>query len=129
MKRALAKKEAFNQILKRLETPNAERLIEKARTANRLAKAAPDARARRRAYRVKVDALLNLRRCFPTHTSGHDGPTHPILRHRQICLAANWRAMRSARARVCLRLLKTGTRYGTLNKTLHLKIYERSSSR
>lgn len=69
MRRAQAKKEAFNQILKRLEAPNARRLIEKAHTANRLAKAAPDALARRRAYRVKVDALLNLRRRFPTHTS------------------------------------------------------------
>ena len=69
MKRLEVKTQTFNQILKRLETQNAERLIEKARTANRLAKSAPDSRARRRAYRVKVDALLNLRRRFPTRTS------------------------------------------------------------
>src|ERR1041385_875807 len=69
MKRAQAKKGAFNQILKRLEAPNAERLVENAPSATRIAKAAADARARRRAYHVKVDALLTLRRCFPTHTS------------------------------------------------------------
>src|SRR5947209_16643962 len=69
MKRAEAKTQTFNQILKRLESQNAERLIEKARTANRLAKSAPDSHARRRAYRVKVDALLNLRRRFPSRTS------------------------------------------------------------
>ena len=45
MKRAEAKTQTFNQILKRLETQNAECLIEKARTANRLAKSAPDSRA------------------------------------------------------------------------------------
>ena len=77
MRRAQAKKEAFSQILKRLEAPNAQRLIDKARTANRLAKSAPDARARRRAYRVKVDALLNLRRRFPMHTSVTRDPHIP----------------------------------------------------
>ncbi len=69
MKRAEAKTQTFSQILKRLETQNAERLIEKARTANRLAKSAPDSRARGCAYRVKVNALLNLRRRFPARTS------------------------------------------------------------
>jgi hypothetical protein len=77
MKRAEAKTSTFNQILKRLETQNAERLIEKARTANRLAKSAPDGRARRRAYQVKVDALLNLRRRFPAHTSVTTDPRIP----------------------------------------------------
>jgi hypothetical protein len=77
MKRGQAKKESFNQILKRLEAPNARRLIEKARTANRLAKSAPDARARRRAYCVKVDALLNLRHRFPTRTSVTTDPSIP----------------------------------------------------
>lgn len=69
MKRAEAKTQTFKQILKRLESQNAERLIEKARTANQLAKSAPDGRARRRAYHVKVGALINLRRCFPARTS------------------------------------------------------------
>jgi hypothetical protein len=68
MKRPGAKTQTFNQILKRLETQNAERLIDKARTANRLAKSAPDSRARRRAYRVKTEVLLNLRRRFPART-------------------------------------------------------------
>ncbi len=69
MKQTEAKTQTFNQILKRLETRNAERLIEKARAANRLAKSASDSRARRRAYRVKTDALINLRRRFPARTS------------------------------------------------------------
>jgi hypothetical protein len=77
MKRAEAKTQTFNQILKRLETQNAERLIEKARTANRLAKSAPDSRARRRAYRVKVGALINLRRRFPACTSVMRDPHIP----------------------------------------------------
>src|SRR5436853_4600475 len=77
MKRPEAKTQTFNQILRRLETQSAERLIEKARTANRLAKSAPDSRARRRAYRVKVDALLNLRRRFPTRTSVTTNPRIP----------------------------------------------------
>jgi hypothetical protein len=84
MKRAEAKTQTFNQILKRLEPKNAERLIEKARTANRLAKSAPDSRARRRAYHVKVDALLNLRRRFPARTSVTTDPRIPsfvIVRH------------------------------------------------
>ena len=77
MKRSGAKTQTFNQILKRLETQNAERLIEKARTANRLAKSAPDRRARRRAYRVKTEALLNLRRCFPARTNVMTDPRIP----------------------------------------------------
>jgi hypothetical protein len=77
MKRAEAKTPTFNQILERLETQNAERLIEKARTANQLAKSAPDSCARRRAYRIKVDALLNLRRRFPAHTSVTRDPRIP----------------------------------------------------
>lgn len=77
MKRPGAKTQTFNQILKRLETQNAERLIEKARTANRLAKSVPDGRARRRAYRVKIEALLNLRRRFPARTSVMTDPCIP----------------------------------------------------
>jgi hypothetical protein len=77
MKRAEAKTQTFNQILKLLEAQNAQRLIEKARTANRLAKSVPDSRARRRAYRVKVDALLNLRRRFPARTSITPDPRIP----------------------------------------------------
>ena len=84
MKRAEAKTQTFKQILKLLETRNAERLIEKARTANRLAKSAPDSRARRRAYRIKVDALLNLRRRFPHTYQCYDGPAHSVLRHRPV---------------------------------------------
>lgn len=77
MKRAEAKTQTFNQILERLETQNAERLIEKARTANRLAKSASDSRARHRAYCVKVGALINLRRCFPARTSVTTDPRIP----------------------------------------------------
>jgi len=79
MKRAEAKTQTFNQILKRLEPQNAERLIEKARTANRLAKSALDSRARRRAYRVKTEALLNLRRRFPARTSVMRDPRIPTF--------------------------------------------------
>ena len=77
MKRAEAKTQTFNQILKGLEIQNAERLIEKARTANHLAKSASDSRARRRAYCVKVGALINLRRCFPAPTSVTTDPRIP----------------------------------------------------
>jgi hypothetical protein len=77
MKRTEAKTQTFKQILKQLETTNAQRLIERARTANRLAKSAPDSRARRRAYRVKTEALLNLRRRFPTRTSVMIDPRIP----------------------------------------------------
>jgi hypothetical protein len=77
MKRAEVKTQTFSQILKRLESQNAERLIEKARTANQLAKSAPSSRARRRAYRVKVGALINLRRCFPARTSVTTDPRMP----------------------------------------------------
>jgi|GEM_PF-3556616 len=77
MKRTQAKARTFRQILARLETQNAERLIEKARTANRLAKSAPDACARSRAYRVKVNALLGLRRRFPSNTSVRTDPRLP----------------------------------------------------
>jgi len=77
MKRAEAKTQTFNQILKRLETQNAQLLIERARTANRLAKSAPDSRARRRAHRVKVDALLNLRCRFPARTNVRIDPRIP----------------------------------------------------
>jgi hypothetical protein len=79
MKQAEAKTQTFNQILKRLEPQNAERLIEKARTANRLAKSAPDSRARRRAYRVKTEALLNLQRRFPARTSVMRDPRIPTF--------------------------------------------------
>jgi hypothetical protein len=77
MKRLGAQSRTFNQILTRLEAQNAERLLKKARAANRLAKSAPDGRARRRAYRVKVDALLNLRRRFPARTSVTTDPRIP----------------------------------------------------
>ena len=77
MKRTEAKTQTFKQILKQLETRNAQRIIERARTANRLAKSAPDSRARRRAYRVKTEALLNLRRRFPARTSVKTDPRTP----------------------------------------------------
>lgn len=77
MKRRGAQSRTFNQILARLESQNAERLLEKARAANRLAKSATDGRARRRAYRVKIDALLNLRRRFPARTNVTTDPRIP----------------------------------------------------
>jgi hypothetical protein len=79
MKRTEAKTQTFKQILKQLETRNAQRLIERARTANRLAKSAPDSRARRRAYRVKTEALLNLRRRFPARTRVMADPRIPFF--------------------------------------------------
>src|ERR1700759_3634483 len=77
MKRTQAKTMTFRQILARLEAQNAERLIEKARTANRLAKSAPEACARSRAYRVRVTALLSLPRRFPASTSVMTAPPIP----------------------------------------------------
>jgi hypothetical protein len=98
MKRTEAKTQTFNQILKRLETGNAQRLIEKARTANRLAKSVPDSRARRRAYCVKTEALLNLRLRFPARTSVMADPRIPSFVISRIHLAANGCAMRAARS-------------------------------
>lgn len=77
MKRLGTRPWTFNQILTRLEAQNAERLLTKAHAANQLAKSVPDARARRRAYHVKVDALLNLRRRFPARTSVTTDPRIP----------------------------------------------------
>lgn len=104
MKRADAKTQTFNQLLKRLETQNAERLIEKARTANRLAKSATDSRARRRAYRVKVVALINLRRYFPARTSVMTDPRIPsfvIVRYDSPQIGARCGLHAPAREFVC----------------------------
>jgi hypothetical protein len=79
MKRTETKTQTSNQILKRLEPQNAERLIEKACTANRLAKSVPDSRARRPAYRVQTQALLNPRRRFPARTSVMTDPRIPTF--------------------------------------------------
>lgn len=69
MKQTAIRTQTFKRILEGVETANAGRLMEKARTANLLAKLAQDGSARRRAYRVKTDALLNLRRRFPARTN------------------------------------------------------------
>jgi hypothetical protein len=69
MKRLEAQSRTFNQSLTRLEAQTAERLLEKARAVNRPAKSAPDGYARRCAYCIKVDALLNLLRRFLARTS------------------------------------------------------------
>lgn len=79
MKRTGEQLETFHQILGRLETPNAERLFKKARVTNRLAQSATDSHARRRAYRVKVDALLNMRRRFSARTGVTPDPRIPSL--------------------------------------------------
>jgi hypothetical protein len=77
MRRTETKTQTFQQILQRLEAPNAERLLEKACTANRLAKSAPDSSTRRSAYRIKTEALLILRRRFPARTSVKIDPRIP----------------------------------------------------
>ena len=77
MKRLEAQSLTFNQILMRLEAQNAERLLEKTRAANRLAKSAPDGRVRRHAYRIKVDTLLTLRRRFLSRTTVTSDPRIP----------------------------------------------------
>jgi len=58
----------FKNILERAAGENAERLLERARTANRLAKIVTNSHSRRRAYRVKTDALHRLRESFPAQT-------------------------------------------------------------
>ena len=55
----------FKAILAGVAAPNAERLLGRALAANRLAKSATSGEMRRGAYKVKTDALLNLRRRFP----------------------------------------------------------------
>jgi hypothetical protein len=104
MKRTEAKTQTFKQILKQLETRNAQRLIERARTANRLAKSAPSSRARRRAYRVKVGALINLRRHFPACTRVTTDPCIPsfvIIRYDSPQTGARYGLHAPARDFVC----------------------------
>lgn len=77
MKRPAIKTRTFNRILEGVETTNAEHLMKKARTANLLAKTTNDRRTRRRAYRIKTDALLNLRHHFPARTTVTIDPRMP----------------------------------------------------
>lgn len=54
----------FKGVLEVTAPGNKRRLMQRARTANRLAKSV-SGKARRVAYRVKTDALVNLKKCFP----------------------------------------------------------------
>jgi len=67
----------FSDILRRTERDNAQRLMERAALANRLAKSATQGDARRRAYRVKTDALHSLSRRFPKRVQVERDPVIP----------------------------------------------------
>lgn len=54
----------FKGLLERTAPSNAGRLMQRARTANRLAKSV-NGKARRVAYQVKTDALVTLKKRFP----------------------------------------------------------------
>ena len=57
----------FRSILNSVASQNAQRLMDKARLANRVAKSAMTGSTRIAAYNVKTQALLALNRQFPTH--------------------------------------------------------------
>lgn len=69
-------RQTFGSILRQVAPENASRLMEKARTANRVAKAASGS-TRRRAYRVKTDALVNLARSFTDQVFVSEDPRTP----------------------------------------------------
>ena len=62
------KKQTFSQMLTSLETPNSERLMRRARRANRIAKNVRG-RSRRNAYSVKSRALSSLVNHLPGQTN------------------------------------------------------------
>lgn len=68
----------FEGLLERVAPDNQRRLMQRARTANRLAKSV-DGRARRLAYRVKTDALINLKRHFPDDVVLRCDFRHPTM--------------------------------------------------
>lgn len=57
----------FSEILGTVAGRNAQRLMERAQTANRLAKSLRG-RSRRRAYAIKTETLIGLVRAFPEQT-------------------------------------------------------------
>jgi hypothetical protein len=58
----------FNGIFGAVAAKNAQRLMERAQTANRLAKSLRG-RSRRRAYAIKTETLIGLVRAFPEQTT------------------------------------------------------------
>ncbi len=66
----------FKSIVERAARGNACRLMEKARTANRLAKGAQTRQTRLGAYRVKHRALLALKEKFPSDVSVSPDPQY-----------------------------------------------------
>lgn len=72
-RRQRTKLRTFQQIMIQVEGTNSMRLMERAKTANRLAKCV-GGRARHAAYRVKVDSLLTLNAHFPERVRIHTDP-------------------------------------------------------
>ena len=58
-------RQTFRELYEGLGGDNAGKLMDRARTANRIAKTVQNARARLGAYRVKHNALLALKEKFP----------------------------------------------------------------
>jgi hypothetical protein len=56
---------SFNQILQQISEPNMQRLMTRAYIANRIAKSASIAGAKRHAYKVKLTSLQGLKKFFP----------------------------------------------------------------
>ncbi len=69
----------FKDILAGVATPNAECILKRALAANRLAKSATSGDMRRGAYKVKTDALLNLRRHFPAQVRVREDTMLPLF--------------------------------------------------
>lgn len=70
------KPRTFADILAREENANAQRLMLRARTANRIAKTARTAGARLGAYRVKNKTLLTLQERFPDRVIVNSDPQY-----------------------------------------------------
>jgi hypothetical protein len=76
MDRQRRKQQTFEAILQSVAPENARRIMERARTANRLAKSAGHRRTRVGAYRVKTDALVTLNERFPERITVSSDPQY-----------------------------------------------------
>ena len=78
MKRRGQNAVTFKGLLEQIAPANAGRLMQRARTANRLAKTV-NGRARATAYRVKTDALVTLTKRFPDQVELRRDLRHPQM--------------------------------------------------
>lgn len=76
MQRRKQTKKSFQEILISITSTNAHKLMERARTANRLAKSV-SGKARTTAYQVKLNTLIALAQLFPEQVTVSNDPCLP----------------------------------------------------